>query len=293
MDSNFVALALFVALLLSTNCFQLKAKEKIGVFGMMFRSVIAALLVCLTASIAAAQAPAPRTASSPDIQTPDLQTIVSRMMQAQDQNRTSSRAITVKRDYQLLDKTYEQKARVVANVTYLPPDHKQYEVESSHGGMGEKILRDVLDHETEKKDARETARKEFSPDNYAFSLAGSELLDGRRCFVLQMNPRHEDKDLLRGQVWVDAENFNIRKLEGNPSKSPSWWIRDLHILMSFSEVDGMWLRTFTQAVANVRFKGRFEMVARDLEYHPVEQNVVQNRVLRRRTSVITGAALTP
>jgi hypothetical protein len=260
---------------------------------MMFRFVIAALLVCLTASVAAAQAPAPRAASSPDIQTPDLQNIVSRMMQAQDQNRTSSRLITVKRDYQLLDKTYEQKARVVANVTYLPPDHKQYEVESSHGGMGEKILRDVLDHETEKKDARETARKEFSPDNYAFSLAGSEVLDGRRCFVLQMNPRHEDKDLLRGQVWVDAENFNIRKVEGNPSKSPSWWIRDLHILMSFSEVDGMWLRTFTQAVANVRFKGRFEMVARDLEYHPVEQNVVQNRVLRRRTSVITGAALTP
>ena len=40
--------------------------------------------------------------------------------------------------------------------------------------MGEKVLRDVLDHETEKKDARETARKEFSPDNYTFSLAGSE-----------------------------------------------------------------------------------------------------------------------
>ena len=109
-----------------------------------------------------------------------------------------------------------------------------------------------------------------------------------------MNPRHEDKDLLRGQVLrVDAENFNIRKVEGNPSKSPSWWIRDLHILMSFSEVDGMWLRTFTQAVANVRFKGKFEMVARDLEYHPVEQNVVQNRTPRRRTSVITGAVLNP
>jgi hypothetical protein len=255
---------------------------------MMFRFFSAAWLVCLTASMLAAQAPAPAAAASPD-----LQTIISRMMQAQVQNKVSSRAITVKRDYQLLDKTYEQKARVVANVTYLPPDHKEYEVESSHGGMGEKILRDVLDHETENKDAKETARKEFSPDNYVFSLAGSESLDGRRCFVLQMNPRHEDKDLLRGQVWVDAENFNIRKVEGNPSKSPSWWIRDLHILMSFSEVDGMWLRTFTQAVANVRFKGKFEMVARDLEYHPVAQNLVLNRALRRRPTIVTGAALNP
>jgi hypothetical protein len=181
---------------------------------------------------------------------------------------------------------------VIANVTYLPPDHKQYEVESSHGGMGEKFLRDVLDHETEKKDARETARREFSPDNYSFSLAGSENLDGRKCFVLEMNPRHDGKDLLRGRVWVDAENFNIRRVEGNPSKSPSWWIRDLHILMSFSEVDGMWLRTFTQAVANVRFKGKYEMVARDLEYHHVEYNV-QSHPLKRRPAIVTGAAVNP
>ena len=158
--------------------------------------------------------------------------------------------------------------------------------------MGEKVLRDVLDHETEKKDARETARKEFSQDNYSFSLAGSENLDGRKCFVLEMNPRHDDKDLLRGRVWVDAESFNIRRVEGNPMKNPSWWIRDLHILMSFSEVDGMWLRTFTQAVANVRFKGKYEMVARDLEYHHVEQNV-QSRPLQRRPAIVTGAAVNP
>jgi hypothetical protein len=257
---------------------------------MVFKLVNIALLVCVAASFAEAQLPATATATAGS---PDLQTIVSRMMRAQEQNRVSSRAITVRRDYQLLDKGNEQKARVIANVTYLPPDHRQYEVESSHGGMGEKVLRDVLDHETEKKNARDTARQEFSPDNYSFSLAGSEEIDGRKCFVLQMDPRHDDKDLLRGRVWIDADNFNIRRVEGNPSKSPSWWIRDLHILMSFSEVDGMWLRTFTHAVANVRFKGRFEMVARDLEYHQVEQNFVQNRASKRRSSLVTGAVLNP
>ncbi len=251
-----------------------------------------ASLVCLMSALAMAQTPRAATPANPDPHNPDLQTIVSRMMQTQEQNKYSSRAITVRRDYQLLDKESEQKAHVIANVTYLPPDHKQYAVESSHGGMGEKVLRDVLDHETEKKDARETARKEFSQDNYSFSLAGSDNLDGKKCFVLEMNPRHDDKDLLRGRVWVDAESFNIRRVEGNPMKNPSWWIRDLHILMSFSEVDGMWLRTFTQAVANVRFKGKYEMVARDLEYHHVEQNV-QNRPMKRRSAIVTGAAVNP
>ena len=96
-----------------------------------------------------AQSPRTATPANSDRHTPDLQTIVSRMMQTQEQNKVSSRGITVKRDYQLLDKESAQKAHVVANVTYLPPDHKQYEVESSHGGMGEKVLRDVLDHETQ------------------------------------------------------------------------------------------------------------------------------------------------
>lgn len=255
---------------------------------MVLRFVQVAWLVCLVSSVAMAQIPSSATAANPDVRT-----IVSRMMQAQEQNKVSSRAITVKRDYQLLDKESAQKARVIANVTYLPPDHRQYEVESSHGGMGEKVLRDVLDHETETKNAKETARKEFSPDNYAFSLAGYEDLDGRKCFVLAMNPRHDDKDLLRGRVWIDAGNFNIRRVEGNPSKSPSWWIRDLHVLMSFSEVDGMWLRTFTQAVANVRFKGKYEMVARDLEYHEVAQSVVQNHVTGRRSGIVAGAAINP
>jgi hypothetical protein len=255
---------------------------------MVVRFAQVASLVCLASSLAMAQSSRALPPANPD-----LQTIVSRMMQTQAQNKFSSRGITVKRDYQLLDKESAQKARVIANITYLPPDHKQYEVESSHGGMGEKVLREVLDHETEKKDAKETARREFSPDNYEFSLAGSETVDGRKCFVLQMNPRHDDKDLLRGRVWIDAETFNIHRVEGNPSKNPSWWIRDLHILMSFSEVDGMWLRTFTQAVANVRFKGKYEMVARDLEYHQVEQNVFQNRTPKRRSTIVTGAALNP
>ncbi len=190
-------------------------------------------------------------------------------------------------------KESEQKARVIANVTYLPPDHKQYEVESSHGGMGEKVLRDVLDHETEKKDAKETARKEFSPDNYSFSLAGSEEIDGRKCFVLQMNPRHDDKDLLRGRVWIDAENFNIRRVEGNPSKSPSWWIRDLHILMSFSEVDGMWLgplpRPWPMSASKESMKWSPAILS------TTAWSRTSSRIARRKEEAVlsTGAALNP
>jgi len=191
------------------------------------------------------------------------------MLAAQQENKARVRPFTIKRGYLLLDKKEEAKARVVANITVLPPNSKQYSIESSSGGMGE---------------------KELSRENYDFQLLGEELLNGRRCYVLSLNPRREEKDLLRGKMWVDAETYNIHRIEGSPVKNPSWWIHDLYILMSFAEVDGMWMRTFTHAVANIRFKGKYVMESRDLEYRPVAQTASRSR---RNPGILAGSALTP
>jgi hypothetical protein len=237
-----------------------------------------ASLVCLLAVIAHAQ-----TAG-----TPGTRNIVDRMLRMQQENKARVRPFTVKRGYLLLDKQDQQKAQVVANISVLPPDSKQYNIESSSGGMGEKVLRDVLSKETESP--RDAQRKELSLENYDFQLLGEDTIDGRRCFLLGLNPRREEKDLLRGKIWVDAESFNIRRVEGTPAKNPSWWIHDLHILMSFAEVDGMWLRTFTHAVANVRFKGRYVMESRDLEYRFTQQTASRSR---RNPAILAGSAINP
>lgn len=210
------------------------------------------------------------------------------MLKVQQENKARVRPFTVKRGYLLLDKQDQQKAQVVANITVLPPDGKQYQIERSSGGIGEKVLRDILSKETEQpKDAQ---RSELSLENYDFKLLGEELLDGRRCYLLALNPRREEKDLLRGKMWVDAENYNIRRIEGSPVKNPSWWIHDLHILMSFAEIDGMWLRTFTHAVANVRFKGKYVMESRDLEYRFTRQEALRPR---RNPAILAGSAVNP
>jgi hypothetical protein len=206
---------------------------------------------------------------------PEISAILSRMAAAQRQNAARARAFTVTRDYQLLDKGMESKAQIVADITFVPPNQKEYEIQSSYGGFGERVLRDILNHETEPP--RNPERKELSTDNYNFQLLGTENLDGRQCYVLGLNPKREDKELIRGKAWVDAGTYNIRRIEGSPAKSPSWWVHDVYLLMSFADVNGMWLRTFTHAVANVRFKGRYEMVSRDLEYRPATQQAGNSR----------------
>ena len=218
----------------------------------------------------------------------DTGAIVSRMEQAQRESAIKPKSFTIKRDYRLLDKENEPKAHLIATISFVPPDQKQYQIESSHGGMGEKILRDILDRETETP--KDPERKVISGDNYDFQLLGTQTMDGRLCYVLSLVPKRKDKDLIRGQAWVDAETFNIRRIEGAPAKSPSWWVHDVQILMTFAQVDGVWLRTFMRAVASVRFKGKYEMISRNLEYHSTEQARVRRR---NRPAILAGAALAP
>ena len=219
-------------------------------------------LVCLiyvAASLAAAQ-------SNEVQETVDI--IVGRMMAVVQKCKGRDPGFAIRRDYQLFDKKWESKAQVVIRITFVPPDHRRYEIESSRGGIGERILRDIVSREMEAPGA--VSLKDLTPDNYDFRLIGNEMLDGRRCYVLALNPRREEKDVIRGRAWVDTQTYHLLRIEGDPVKSPSFWIRDLHIVMTFTEKDGMWMRTLTYAVANVRFKGKYVMQSRNLEPNPAQ-----------------------
>ena len=107
---------------------------------------------------------------------------------------------------------------------------------------------------------------DLSAANYDFRFAREEDLDGRSCYVLDMTPRRKDKVLLRGEIWVDAETYQLRRIEGEPGKAPSWWLRDSRIVLVYGDVGGMWLQTASESTANVRFAGQHTMVSRDIEY---------------------------
>lgn len=252
---------------------------------MAFKFTFVGAFIVLFAAMAVAQGGAGQ---------PDANSVVNAMLKAQQENKSRVKPYTVKRNYLLLDKQAQQKAQVVATITTLPPDSREYEIEHSSGGMGEKVLRDVLSKETEP--AKDAQKKELTRENYNFQLLGQESLDGKRCYVLGLNPKREDKDLIKGKIWVDAETYNIRRLAGSPAKNPSWWLHDLNILMGFAEVDGMWLRTSLQAVANVRFKGKYVMESHDLEYRFTEETASRqtfSRRLRANPAMLAGSAIRP
>lgn len=190
-----------------------------------------------------------------EIATPNAATIVARMTQARSENRARLRPYSVTRDYRLFGKEKQNaRSEVIARVTFDPPGIKQFVIQQASGmGLGERIVRQMLEHETEI--GRNNASTDLSPANYDFRYLREEELGGRRCYVLEMVPRRNDKTLLRGKIWVDASTYLLHRTEGEPARSPSWWLKDARLVLVYSDVDGMWLQTSSESSADVRFLG--------------------------------------
>jgi len=197
---------------------------------------------------------------------PNTETIVQRMSQARANNQAVLRAYTVERHYTLVGKDGQQEqARVQAQISFTPPSAKKFVIQESSGTrFGERAVRQMLENETAiVKDHDST---EMSAANYEFRMLREELCSGKRCFVLAITPRREEKTLLVGRVWVDATTYLLHRTEGAPAKGPSWWLRDSSIVFIYGDVDGMWLQTASESKAKVRFVGDYTMFSRDIKY---------------------------
>ena len=220
---------------------------------------MAMLIVALCVPMAAQNAAAGETQLS-------LPAILGKLSQAQAENHERIRAYIVTREYKLFNgDSNKADSQVMADVSFVPPSTKDFEITKSTGsGQGEKVVRKVLAHEQQMSGSwQQTA---LSADNYDFELLGTEVNDGRRCYVLNMKPKRDSKELIRGRAWVDSESFNVRKIEGELAKTPSWWVKRVQLSLQFDDVQGMWMQTSATASADVRMMGKKVLTARDVNY---------------------------
>ena len=209
---------------------------------------------------------------------PAVENIIARMAQARAENRTRFRPYIVTRDYELFGKDgSEAKSEVIADVAFVPPDSKKYTIQKASGSrLGQIIVRRILASEAEI--TKGYASTDLSPENYGFRFIREEGVSGQRCYVLEMLPRRKDKHLLRGDVWVDANTYLIRRFEGQPAKNPSWWVRDVHIALAYGNVGGMWLQTASKSTAKARILGPYTVVSRDVNYQISEPDAAGSSV---------------
>jgi hypothetical protein len=187
------------------------------------------------------------------------------MQQAEAELHPQGVAYTVTREYQLSAAGEQQpNSDVVAQVNFVSSAATDFSITRSEGSdRGTGIVRKVLDHETQM--ASHPELHNLSPGNYDFALLAQEAVDGHRCYVLQLKPKREAVELIDGKAWVDADDFSVRKIQGRTAKNPSLWIKNLNLTINFGEVNGVWVQTSTQAVADVRFAGPHVLTSRELD----------------------------
>ena len=209
---------------------------------------------------------------------PSLQSIIEGMERAQSDVRPQV-AYQLIREYRLFGaKSSSSDSEVVAEVDFRPPSSKQYNIQTRSGSSrGEQIVRRILDHEVEattKKDEPHSAA--VNSANYDFKYMGETVLDNQPCYLLGLNPKRKDKDLISGQAWVDKRSFLVRRIEGEVAKTPSWWLKTVQVKLAFAYLEGTWLQTNMEAVADVRFVGPHTLTSRVLDYRGAD--VVASRM---------------
>jgi hypothetical protein len=184
--------------------------------------------------------------------------IVQKFMTANARRSAELRGFQGKRKYNLQYRGLlgGREASMEVLATYSAPDERTFSVISQSGSklLLNRVLLKLLDSEKEAFAHRKQV--ELSPENYKFELVGADrTADGSSCFVLAVKPRKQNKFLYAGKIWVDAHDFAVVRMEGEPAKSPSFWVRDTQIQSSWKKVGNFWLIAHNHSVSHIRMGG--------------------------------------
>jgi hypothetical protein len=211
-------------------------------------------MICCSFVVAQSSAPTP------------LNSIVDAMERAQSRGRPQI-AYEVVREYRLSAANKSGDSYVVAQVDVRSPSRKEYKIQKSSGSnRGQQVVRRILDHEVEVNSGSQNAELALDRVNYDFSEMGEVMLDGRDCYLLGLHPKRKDKGLIVGQAWVEKTSFVVRQIEGYLAKTPSWWLKTVRVKLTFADVQGTWLQTSMEAVADVRIAGPHTLTSRLLDF---------------------------
>jgi len=151
----------------------------------------------------------------------------------------------------------DRDADMVVKINYELPTSKDFTVISQSGSkfFSDRIFKKLLQSEQEALRPENREPTILNTENYTFALAGTEeTFEGVR-YILSVLPRSRNKFLYRGKVWVDAKDFAVVRIEAEPAKSPSVWIKKSIIEQTYAKVNNFWLPAFSRTETEVRLSG--------------------------------------
>jgi outer membrane lipoprotein-sorting protein len=233
------------------------------------RVAVPTLILFLSLRLAA-QSPVQAPSSAAKDAPLSLQQVVSHLEERNAQRTVALDEFTGTRVYRMEYRGFpnDHDAEMVVTATYRAPDSKQFTVMSQSGSkfIIEHIFRKLLEGEQEAATPENRRLTALSTDNYDFELAEYESTPQGGCYVLNLLPKTRNKFLYRGKIWVDAQDFAVTRIEAEPAKNPSFWIKKTEVKHEYRKVNDFWLPAENHTESLIRLGGRATLTIEYRDY---------------------------
>ena len=197
---------------------------------------------------------------------PSADDVVAKMMQGDVERRSELTGYTALRRYVAINK--DRRAEMVVRLDCSHDGTKQFTIISEDGSSAirKHVFYKMLSEESEasRRETRDSSR--ITPANYKFNIVGQDTLETGPAYVLAIIPKTEDRHLIDGRIWVNAKDYSIVRIEGQPARNPSFWVHNVHFVHTYQRVGQFWFASSTHSTSEVRIFGRSELTIEDSDY---------------------------
>jgi hypothetical protein len=217
--------------------------------------------------------------------------IVARMVERNEERAAALKAYTGRRVYQLHYHGFpgDREGELVVEMQYAAPATKEFHIVSQTGSkfICDRILKRLIAGEQEALNRDNRQETLLTPHNYNFSLLAREVTPQGVVYALKVEPKHKNKFLYQGNIWVDGRDFAVMRIEAQPAKNPSFWLSKTLIEQQYVKVGSFWLPALNKSTSYIRLGGNAMLTIdyRDYVVHEDESNGIH----ANRIDQVTGA----
>jgi outer membrane lipoprotein-sorting protein len=197
---------------------------------------------------------------------PSAEDVAAKMMRFDAQRQSQLTGYTATRRYVAVNK--KRRAEMLVRLECARDGAKHFTIlsEEGSGSIRKHVFQKLLSEETEasRRGTRNSTR--LTPANYAFQIVGQETLETGPAYVLEVSPRTPNKYLINGKIWVDANDYSIVRIEGQPARNPSFWVHNVHFVHTYQKVGQFWFASSTDTTSQIRIFGDAELTIENVDY---------------------------
>lgn len=190
--------------------------------------------------------------------------VIERMEESNDARRERLASCSGVRTYVAGNARLKRHAQMTVEYRFDAPSAKEFKVRESSGSkvIQRMVIEPLMAAEKESGGVRRDT--DINRRNYTFRYSTFD--EERHAYVFHVQPHKPSKYVFRGDVWIDARSFGVRRIEGEPAKSPSFWVKRTHFVHEYRDVDGFWLPVRHTSEAELRIFGKSELSIEYTDY---------------------------